>query len=184
MSTKTAIIASFILIIIGVLARLLLHIPNATPITAIALFGVAYLGFRNASFVLLATMAVTDTLIGFYQWQIMLAVYGSFMLALVIGLFVRKNKSWPVIFMCTITSSILFFLITNWAVWQFGFMYEHSFSGLTTAYAMGIPFFRNSLIGDLFYTGLLFGSFQFCLYIFDLKYLKLNTVSHYQDFNN
>lgn len=105
-------------------------------------------------------MVLTDALIGFYQWQIMLAVYGSFALAGLIGLMLRNRKNPRRIFASALSSSVLFFFITNWAVWQFGSLYIHSFSGLIQSYVMAIPFFKYSLAGDLFYTGAFFGVFE------------------------
>ena len=57
--------------------------------------------------------------------------------------------------------STVFFLISNWAVWQFGVWYDKSLVGLIEAYTLAIPFFRNTIIGDLVYTGSLFAVFEF-----------------------
>ena len=151
---------SLFLVIFGIASRFLPHPSDTTPITAIILFASAYLGFRYSAFILFAAMIVTDIFIGFYDWRIMLAVYGSFALAGVIGLFMRKKRTAGLVFSATFISSSIFFLITNWAVWQFGSMYAHSFAGLVESYAMGLPFFRNSLMGDLFYSGFLFGAYE------------------------
>jgi len=40
-------------------------------------------------------------------------------------------------------------------------MYPKNPGGLLSCYAAGIPFFRNTILGDLFYCGLMFGSFEF-----------------------
>jgi hypothetical protein len=39
-------------------------------------------------------------------------------------------------------------------------MYPRSFSGLMECYLLAIPFFRNTILGDLFYTGVFFGSYE------------------------
>ena len=56
-------------------------------------------------------------------------------------------------------SSILFFIVTNFGVWMVSGMYPHTMSGLFSAYAFAVPFFRNTIIGDLAYTGLFFGGY-------------------------
>ena len=160
MSKKEAISISLILIIIGVTSRLLPHLWNTTPISAIALFSTAYIGLRYSSVIFISIMLVSDLFLGFYQWPIMLSVYGSFALAILIGSLLEKKRTMGLIFKCTLASSILFFVITNFAVWQFSTMYSHSFSGLLQSYFMALPFFRNSLLGDIFYAGILFGAYE------------------------
>jgi len=157
MSKKTVFIVSILLIIIGISGRLLPHFPNVTPIAAIALFSTAYLSLRHSFFVFLLTMIITDLFLGFYEWQIMSAVYACFLFSGILGLGIRKRYSIPMIFLSTLFSSIVFFLVTNFAVWQFGSMYPHSLSGLMESYALALPFFKNSLGGDLIYAGLFFG---------------------------
>lgn len=161
MSKKGIIIMCVLFILWGIVSRLTPHLWNTTPITAIALFSSAYLGFRYSSIILFLIMIVSDAFIGFYEWHVMLSVYISFSIALLLGLYVKKNRNINRVFVSSLTSSILFFLITNWAVWQFGSMYTHSFSGLMDSYIMALPFFRNSLFGDLLYSGLLLGVFEF-----------------------
>jgi hypothetical protein len=105
---------------------------------------------------MLAIMAITDTIIGFYQWQMMLAVYGSIILTGIIGMLLAKRRGAGSIFLASSGSSILFFLVTNWAVWAFGTMYPHTMSGLLQSYFMALPFFGNSIVGDVAYSLLLF----------------------------
>lgn len=149
-----------LLIILGFACRLLPHPANFAPIGAIALFGALYLPKKYAIIVPLLAMLVSDLFIGFYSWQIMLAVYGGFALMGGIGLLVRKNKKFSTVLGGTLLGSILFFLITNFAVWAFGTMYMHNFAGLMQSYIMAIPFFKNSLLGDLFYVGVMVGGYE------------------------
>lgn len=60
----------------------------------------------------------------------------------------------------TTLGAIIFFLLTNAAVWAFGTMYPHTLSGLMESYTMAIPFFRNSLLGDIFFIGILVGGYE------------------------
>ncbi len=149
-----------LLVVVGVSGRLLPHAWDTTPITALALFVSVYFGVEYSIFFVLVAMFISDSIIGFYAWQVMFSVYGSFFIASFLGQYIKRHKNIGVIFVTTFGSSLIFFLVTNWAVWQFGAMYSHSFSGLIQSYVMGIPFFRNSLVGDLFYSGLFFGAFE------------------------
>jgi hypothetical protein len=146
------------IIIFAVLLRLLPHPPNVAPIAAMALFGGAYLNKRYALVVPLVALFLSDIFLGFYSGMIF--IYGSFFLTGLIGLWLKNYKSVPNVIFASLISSVLFYLITNFGVWLSGTMYAKSFSGLIESYVMGIPFFRNTLLGDLGYVGLFFGSYE------------------------
>lgn len=154
----------FILILLGIICRFLPHLANFAPIGAIALFGGLYLPKRWAIILPINAMFVSDLFIGLYSWPIMLSVYSGFVLMGAIGILVRRNKKITTVIGGTLIGSLFFFLITNLAVWQFGSMYEHGWVGLMHCYYLALPFFRNSLLGDLFYVGALAGSYELALY--------------------
>jgi hypothetical protein len=154
-----------ILISIALSARLLPHPANFAPVGAIALFAGMYLPRRWAIAGPLLALFVSDIFIGFYSPLMMITVYGSFALMGFVGLKMRKNKTFAKILSGTFLGSVLFFLITNWAVWAFGTMYIHSLTGLMESYTMALPFFRNSLLGDVFYVGILVGAVELSRYI-------------------
>ncbi len=149
----------YLLIILGVLARLLPHAPNFAPIAAIALFGGLYLP-RKMFFVPLLAVLLSDLVIGFYAWPIMATVYGCFALSFLVGQLIKKQKNVRNVFGGTIFNSLLFFVATNLAVWAFGTMYAHNITGLAEAYVAAIPFFRNTLAGDIFYVTVLVGGYE------------------------
>lgn len=151
---------AFILIALGVSTRLLPHPANFAPIAAIALFSGLYLPKRFAIIVPAAALLLSDIVLGFYTWQVVVSVYACFALTGIIGLYLAKQKKFATIALGTILASIIFFLVTNWAVWAFGTMYPHTTSGLMQSYIMALPFFRNSLLGDIFYTTVLVGSME------------------------
>ena len=150
----------FILITLGIAARFMPHPANFAPIGAIAIFSGMYLPKKLAIILPVAAMFFSDIFLGFYAWQIMLSVYAGFIIMALIGLAVRKNKKLSTILGGTILGSVIFYLITNGAVWAFGSLYDHNLAGLAQSYIMAIPFFRNSLLGDLFYTGALVGVYE------------------------
>lgn len=170
---KIHIILPISLILIGGAFRLLPHPANFTPIGAMALFGGAVLGRKYALVVPLAALFAGDLFLGFYGWKIMSAVYGSFVLVGVLGLFTRRYaemihesplRGGSRVLGASLLGSILFYLITNWAVWAFGIMYPKTVIGLVQSYAMALPFFRNTIMGDLFFSGVFFGVWAGVMY--------------------
>ncbi|HEX8965231.1 MAG TPA: DUF6580 family putative transport protein [Patescibacteria group bacterium] len=150
-------------IALAVILRLIPHIPNVAPIAAMALFGGVYLNKKYALIVPIIAMMISDIFLGFHNTMIF--VYGSFILTGLIGLYLRNHKNIATVIAASVTSSILFFLITNFGVWLMSGMYAKTLTGLMDAYVMGIPFFRNTVLGDLSYVGILFGSYEFALRI-------------------
>ena len=146
--------------------RLIPHLWNAAPIAAIALFAGVYLGRNYAIILPVAAMLIGDLFIGFYEWPLALTVYGCFMLTGLIGYTVSRHKNIATVALGSLSGSVIFFLTTNWAVWQFSSWYTRDLAGLAQCYVYALPFFRNTMIGDLFYVGVLFGTcelFYFCL---------------------
>ncbi|TSC92624.1 MAG: hypothetical protein CEN89_554 [Candidatus Berkelbacteria bacterium Licking1014_7] len=138
------------------LARLLPHPANFTPIAAIALFGGRQFSKKISLIIPILALFASDAIIGFYSIKIMLAVYLSFTTTVLLGWQLRKNFSISKMIGLGIISSIVFFLITNAAVWAFSGMYSVNFSGLVLSYWYGLPFFRNELMGTIFYATIIF----------------------------
>lgn len=141
------------------------HIPNFAPIAAIALFGSVYLNKKYALVLPLLAMLISDIFIGFYSPWIMISVYSSFLLIGLIGLYLREHKTVGNILGGSLFGSIIFFLVTNFAMWAIPHsLYPHTLQGLINCYTMGLPFFRYTILGDLFYTSVFFGSMEVVLY--------------------
>ncbi|MCL5003933.1 MAG: hypothetical protein M1352_01535 [Patescibacteria group bacterium] len=149
----------YFFILLGALSRLLPHPPNFAPIAALALFGGAYLRKRDAIIIPLLTMLVSDLILSGYYGPTMFYVYGSFILIGLAGLWLRNHKSPFTILSSALLSSVLFFVVTNFGVWAQGW-YPHNLTGLIACYTAAIPFFRNTVLGDLSYTALFFGGFE------------------------
>jgi hypothetical protein len=153
-----------IIILFAVVLRLVPHVPNFAPISGMALFGGVYLNKKYALAVPLIAMFLSDIFLGFHN--VMVFVYGSFVITGLMGLWLRKHKNFTNIVAATCFSSLLFFLITNFGVWLEGRLYPTNLSGLIESYTMAIPFFRNTIFGDLFYVTLFFGSYELALGFF------------------
>ena len=150
-------------ILIAAVSRLFPHIPNFTPIAAMALFGGVYFSDKRLAFVIpLIAMFLSDAAMQLiYGWgfhNTMIYVYIGFILTSAIGMIVRRNVTILSVAAGSITASILFFIITNFGVWATS-GFTMGIAGLNATYIMGIPFFAPTLAGDLFFNSILFGAF-------------------------
>ncbi|HEY1614285.1 MAG TPA: DUF6580 family putative transport protein [Rhizomicrobium sp.] len=155
---RIMLVVSFILA--AALTRLLPHPPNMTSIAAVALFGGAYLEDRRLAFLIpIGALLLSDLLIGFYHPMAVASVYASFALTVCIGFWLRTHRGALTIAAAALASSILFFAVTNFEYWAFENAYPKTLEGLMACYTAALPFFRNTVVGDLLYAGLLFGGF-------------------------
>lgn len=150
-----------VLIFAAVCARLVPHPPNVTPVIAMALVGGIYMDWRTGLIVPLAALFLSDIILGFHG--LMLYVYGSVILTILLGRLVQRKKNYLTLTGASLCSSILFFVVTNAGVWfqGGGRFYPMTIDGLLMSYTFALPFFRNAILGDLFYVGLLVGLFEF-----------------------
>ena len=167
------------LILFASFSRIIPHMPNFTPVGAMALFGGAYLKNRYHAFLIpmislwLSDLILNNFIFSFYSdftwfypgflWQ-----YTSFILIIVIGYLFLKKLNFKNVFITTIFSSLLFFIITNFGVWISGSMYTLDFQGLISCYIMALPFFKGTLLGFICYSTLLFGVLEFSKYKFEI----------------
>ena len=164
MNTRLYVLSAFVAV--AALSRLLPHPPNVTPIVAMALFGGAYFGSRKLAFLLpLIAMLLSDLLLaatvyGTAALRSQPAVYLCIAATVGLGMLIRRRKSVGRVAGATLRASVLFYLVTNFSVWAFGWLYTKDWSGLLACYTAAIPFFRNSLAGDVCFVALLFGGFS------------------------
>jgi len=145
------------LIVLGVSLRLLPHPANFAPIAAIAIFGGAILPRPIAVWVPFGAMAVSDLFIGVYSMMpVTWACY--ILIALASSHWLRKPNLFKGAAL-TLSSSLFFFIVTNFAVWLTSGMYAHTWVGFIRCYYMALPFFRATLASDVAYTTVLFGLF-------------------------
>lgn len=162
-----------LIILMAVVMRFLPHMPNMAPIAAMALFGGVYFNKKYAFLIPVGVMFLSDIFLGFHNT--MPFVYGSFLLTGIIGIVLKKHNNFKWIIGGTLLSSVLFFIITNFGVWamNMGNMYAKNLTGLVQCYLMAIPFFRNTLMGDLFYTGMMFGGYKMAVKIVEGSMVKI-----------
>jgi hypothetical protein len=155
------------LVLFGVLARQYQVQWNVTPTAALALFaGFLFTQRKLACLVPIAILAVSNLFLpSHHSTGEMLAVYGSFLIPVALGSLVRHRFTLSRVACCTLASSVLFFLITNFAVWLYhrGDAYADSWAGLLACYEAGLLFFRWMLAGDLAFAGIVFGTYALAM---------------------
>lgn len=146
------------LISAGVTLRILPHPANFAPITAIAIFGGAALPRKLAVWVPVGAMMISDAIIGFYSMMpVTWACYA--LIALASSLWLSGRLRFIRAAVLTVSSSIFFFIVTNFAVWLTSGMYAHTLQGFWQCYFMALPFFRNTVLSDIIYTFALFTAY-------------------------
>ncbi len=140
------------LIAAAALSRLLPHPANVSPVAALALLGGATLPLPWSVALPAAAMLLSDIFLGFDSIPVTLSVYGSFFATVALGRWLKARPSPVRLIAASLGSSVLFYLVTNAAVWQFSGLYPRTPDGLVLSYLFALPFFRHSLLGDLAYT--------------------------------
>jgi hypothetical protein len=152
------------IIVVAALTRLIPHPPNVTPIAAMALFGGACLGNRKLAYLIpIAAMLLSDLVLACTRYNLSMLlsiqplVYACILATTAIGQLIGDRRSVPRVVAASLAGSLLFFVVTNFGTWATGTLYPMTPSGLAVCYTAAIPFFRNSLLGDLAFTTVLFG---------------------------
>ncbi len=169
--SKMGIVA--LIILSAALCRLLSPFANVTPIGAMALFGGVYCANRWQSIALpLASLWISDLILNNVVYKAYfptftlfsmgsIFVYASVAATAVLAWFLLKKVNTKNVILASVAGSVLFFVVTNFGVWAMGTMYPKNTAGVMACYTAAIPFFRNSLMGDLLWSGVLFGGFAF-----------------------
>lgn len=153
MKSKTF-FAAVVLVVLGVLTRLAPHPANFTALGAIALWAMTLIPSRPLALVIpLFTLVLSDLWIGFHDqvgW-----VYGAFVVVAALSLWIQPRQSWGRTLGGSLIASLVFFFITNFGFWAQSGMYPMNAGGLLESYFAGLPFLKNQIAGDLFFSGVL-----------------------------
>jgi hypothetical protein len=144
--------------VIATASTLIPHPPNFTPIAAIALFAGAHFTNKRAAVAFpLAILLIRDLVIGLHS--LMPFTYACFALTVGLGFWLKRANSIPKTIAASLVGSTLFFLVTNFGVWLLLGTFPPTTAGLIDCYVAAIPYFRNTLAGDLLYVAIMFGTF-------------------------
>ncbi len=154
------------LTVLAALLRLVPHPPNFAPVGSVALFGGARLRGWQAYLIPVLAMLVTDPILsclaGAPAYSPMTPViYGCFLVNVVLGrMLIADSSRVSRIGLVVLLGSFQFFLVTNFFVWLHAVnLYPRSSAGLVSCYVAALPFFGRTILGDLFYSALVFGAY-------------------------
>ena len=146
------------LVTLDVVARLLPHAPGFLPVAASGLFAARMLRLPALAIVVpVLAMILSDIGLPGEDWRIQAVGFAAIAIPAVAGIATRRWGGILPTAATVVVSSILFFALSNAAVWTFSGMYQATLSGLTECYVLALPFLEKTMMGDLFWTGVLFG---------------------------
>ncbi len=147
---------AIIMIILLAFSRLISLPPNFTPILAMALFGGAVFSDKRLAIIIpLLAMLLSDLFLNYHDT--IYVVYFCIALIAVMGILIRENRNVWTIAGASVGASVFFFIVSNFGVWLFTGWYPGNFTGLLACYAAAIPFYHNTMISTLLFSGVLFG---------------------------
>lgn len=160
--TRPQSIALFaLLVVFCAVARIVAHLPNFTPLAAAALFASTRMRSRLiAALVPICAMALSDRVIGGYEWKVMVVVYAALAFPVLLRSLLNGRYKPARVVLAASLSSLVFFFSTNFAVWFAAGWYSSGLGGLMACYIAGLPFLKYNLLGDLFWSVTLFAGYE------------------------
>ena len=162
------------MIFVAIMSRLIPHYPNFTAVGAVALFGGAYLSKKWAFVIPLLALFISDLLLNnlmyaqYYDGFAMFTsgaiwTYAAFALVIGVGITVLSKVSGTRFLGASVIAAVLFFVVTNLGVWASSAMYAKDITGLIACFTAAVPFFWNTLMGNLLFGSVLFGAYEFII---------------------
>ena len=144
-NTNIKFYSALMIIFILAFSRIIPHPPNFTPILGMAIFAGTVFDKKVFSFLIpLLAMILSDLFLGLHSG--IFIVYLAICLNVVIGIYFINKIRYFRILGSLIAGSLVFFIVTNFAVWLYSGMYPYNFDGMLSCYIMAIPFFQNTII--------------------------------------
>lgn len=165
---------SIALIFLAALTRLLPHPDNFTPIGAMALFGAAYFSRQTLTLAVpFIALFFSDLLLNnivyrqYYTGFTLITswwIYAAFGLMMLVGWLLLRQKVSPArLVAASLFASAVFFFVSNFSTWAETTLYPKTAAGLMACYAAGLPFLKNTVMGDLFFSAVLFGTYEWAM---------------------
>jgi len=146
------------LIALDVAARLLPHAWGFTPVAASGLFAARMLRLPILAVIVpVAAMALTGWALGADDWRVSLVIYAAIATPALLGIATHRFQGALPVVATMLAGSLVFFALSNLAVWAFSGMYPLTMAGLTECFVAALPFLDKNVMGDLIWTGVLFG---------------------------
>jgi Family of unknown function (DUF6580) len=142
----------------NVATRLLPHVPGVLPVAASGLFAARYLRIPALALAVpLLGMALSGVALPGDDWRVALVGFVAISIPALAGIFTRRWRGVLPVAATMVACSLIFFLLSNGAVWAYSGMYPLTWQGLTQCYIAALPFLDKTVLGDLFWTAVLFG---------------------------
>lgn len=156
------------LIVIAALSRIMPHPDNFTAMGAVALFTGSVIRRHSALLIPIIALFISDLLInniiyagsGFTLFTSGFPYFaGAYVIIALLGRTLQRTSTGGVL-AYSIFSALIFFVVSNFAVWTSGIMYPKTSAGLFMAYEAAIPFLRNDIIGTAVFSVAIFGAYN------------------------
>ena len=166
---STQFIIAVLLILIAAISRVIMYPDNFSPIIGMAIFAGSTLKDKRLAFILpIFSMLLSDIMFevfniapGFWGWG-QLVGYGILALITIIAFNLKKVNVKNVIGY-SLMSSVIFYVLSNLSFFLIDnpvyHTYTHDSNGFMQCYIQALPFLRTSLVADLVYSGILFGTY-------------------------
>ena len=178
-NNKLQILFSAVVVLLIAGSRLIPHTENFVPVFAMILFSTAHLQNKwHAIFISIGALWLSDLYLN--NWgaadqyfdiydeatgQLLVDIfilissplnYLAYIMIALVGIQIFKQSiSLPKVFSSSLLSGIIFFLVSNFAVW----LHPLYVKSLWTCYIDAIPFFRATLASNVFFSIILFGGY-------------------------
>lgn len=161
MPIKLFIILWFIML--GVIGRLVPHVPNMTPLLSLTIIAAMFYSKRQALFITLLTLIISDVLLSYFFQVPAFGVWTAFtysatLCIMLVSSLLQPGSRWVSVLVMAVCACLFFWLWTNFGVWLTGNYYSHTWSGLQTCYVMALPFLHNQMIATVVWLVILLGA--------------------------
>jgi len=175
---NTMVLSAGLLIMSAAFTRLFPHYPNFAAIGAIAVFAGSTIKDKKLAFLLpLAAMLLSDICLqlftsvkGFYGTS-QYFVYAAFVIVTALATLMQK-RTVANIALAAVWSGVIFFVISNFGDWLSSDFYPKTMAGLGACFGAAIPFYKNELFGNFLLNSIMGNSFYSAL-LFGTYYLRL-----------
>jgi Family of unknown function (DUF6580) len=158
----------YLIVALAIAARFIPGAANFSPVYAGLLFGGVYLKKRDSIWFPVVLLAASDLLLNAFmystpfRWAQTLNWVGFAAIAM-IGWWLQKRLSAKNVLAASVAGPTVFFLISNFAVWLGTGMYPPTLGGLEACFVAAVPFYGNSLVSGVLFSGILFGAYELYL---------------------
>jgi len=147
-------------ILVAVIGRLVIHIPDVTPLTSLCLLAPTVFSKRNSLLIIFCSLLLSDLCLHFiFHYAVLgswtLFNYSGWSAVVLLGVLFAKK---PTVFRAlsfTVYGSLIFWVWSDFGTWCTSTLYAHTINGLMDCYIAALPFLRDAITGSLIWTGVL-----------------------------